>query len=150
MKQSPAPGEFLLKWRGDSLDVALTLPSPRKGRAFLRTDIGGARERRAEIVLEAEEDVAPQSVGWRDIPLEEVSPGVYSSSVPLEEIGVFSGKICFFPEDKDVPEWPDGENFRVKVQSSQTRANNSVYTVFPRQFGSFREVVRHLDHIMGD
>lgn len=150
MKQSPAPGEFLLKWRGDSLDVALTLPSPRKGRAFLRTDIGGARERRAEIVLEAEEDVAPQSVGWRDIPLEEVSPGVYSSSVPLEEIGVFSGKICFFPEDKDVPEWPEGENFRVKVQSSQTRANNSVYTVFPRQFGSFREVVRHLDHIMGD
>ena len=40
MKQSPAPGEYLLKWRGDFIEVTLALPSPRKGRALLRTDIG--------------------------------------------------------------------------------------------------------------
>ena len=150
MKQSPAPGEYLLKWRGDFIEVTLALPSPRKGRALLRTDIGGAKERRAEIIAEAEQDISPQSIGWRDIPLKEVSPGVFSSSIALDEIGVFSGKVCFFPEGVDVPEWPEGDNFRIKVQSSQTRANNSIYTVFPRQFGSFREVVRRLDHIMGN
>ena len=73
MKQSPAPGEYLLKWRGDFIEVTLALPSPRKGRALLRTDIGGAKERRAEIIAEAEQDISPQSIGWRDIPLKEVS-----------------------------------------------------------------------------
>ena len=34
------------------------------------------------------------------------------------------------------------------MESAETRANNSIYTVFPRQFGSFREVARRLDHIM--
>ena len=57
MKQSPAPGEYLLKWRGDFIEVTLALPSPRKGRALLRTDIGGAKERRAEIIAEAEQDI---------------------------------------------------------------------------------------------
>ncbi|MBO7206981.1 MAG: glycogen debranching protein, partial [Kiritimatiellae bacterium] len=36
----------------------------------------------------------------------------------------------------------------MKVESAETAANNSIYTVFPRQFGSFREVVRKLPHIM--
>ena len=120
MKQSPAPGEYLLKWRGDFIEVTLALPSPRKGRALLRTDIGGAKERRAEIIAEAEQDISPQSIGWRDIPLKEVSPGVFSSSIALDEIGVFSGKVCFFPEGVDVPEWPDGDNFRIKVQQIST------------------------------
>ena len=128
MKQTPCCGEYLLKWKGDELAVSLTLPSPKAGRAVLRTDIGGV---------------------WNDLPMSEIASGKFSVSVPLGRVGLFSGKCCFFPEGSSVPEWPQGGNFRVKVEPSATRSANSIYTVFPRQFGSFREVVRRLPHIMG-
>jgi predicted glycogen debranching enzyme len=150
MKQLPQPGDYLLKWRGDSIEVQLRLPSPRKGRAFLRTDIGSASVLRREVIDETEKGVVPRAEGWSDIPLDEVSPGVFSKKIQLDEIGVFSGKTCFFPEGSSIPLWPHGSDFRVKVQSSQTRSCNSIYTVFPRQFGSFRAVVRNLGHIMDD
>jgi hypothetical protein len=36
-----------------------------------------------------------------------------------------------------VPEWPQGGNLRIKVAPAATRRANAIYTVFPRQFGSF-------------
>jgi glycosidase len=103
------------------------LPSPRKGRAVFRTDIGGS---------------------WNDLPMNETSPGEFSIEVVLERIGIFSGKCCFFADGSQTPEWPQGGNFRIKTAPSSTRSANSIYTVFPRQFGSFRNVVRQLPHIM--
>ena len=148
MIQTPAPEAFLLKWRGDVLSVTLRLDAPRKGRAAFRTNIGHARVRRREIIAETERGETPLAKAWTDIPLPEVSPGVFSADIPLDEVGIFSGKACFFPEGSNVPEWPDGRNTHIKVESAETRANNSIYTVFPRQFGSFREVARRLDVIM--
>ena len=127
MKQTPQCGEYILKWENDVLDVSLLLSSPRKGRAVLRTDIGGV---------------------WNDFLMAENSFGVFSLSVPLTKVGIFSGKCCFFPEGSSDPEWPEGGNFHIKVEPASTRSSNSIYTVFPRQFGSFREVVRRLPHIM--
>ena len=127
MKQTPSCDDYLLKWKGDSLAVTLALKAPRKGRAAFRTDIGGE---------------------WTDLPMRETSPGVFTGSVLLDRIGIFAGKCCFFPEGVSVPEWPQGGNFRVKVEPAATRAANSIYTVFPRQFGSFREVARRLGLIM--
>ena len=150
MKQSPGTGDFLLKWRGDTLTVMLRLERPRKGRAAVRTNIGGADIRRREIIDETERGEAPLARAWTDLPLPEVSPGVFCAEIPLDEVGVFSFKACFFPEGSSVPEWPEGSNTHVKVAGAATRRNNSIYTVFPRQFGSFREVARRLDHIMGD
>ncbi len=150
MTQNPPAGDFLLKWRGDALDVTLTLDQPRKGRAAFRTNLGRARVRRREIIAETELGRTPLARAWTDIPLEEQSPGVFRASIPLDEVGVFSGKACFFPDGSNVPEWPDGKNLHVKVESDSTRRGNSIYTVFPRQFGSFREVARRLDFIMGD
>ena len=150
MKQFPVPGDFILKWRGDKLQVALELDRPQKGRAVFRTDIGNASVLRREIIAETEDGVVPAARAWRDIPMEEVSPGLYRCEVQLGEVGVFSGKACFFPEGKTRPLWPQGPDFRVKVASARTRKANSVYTVFPRQFGSFREIVRRLPHIMDD
>ena len=109
------------------LSVTLRLSSPRSGRAVLRTDIDGV---------------------WNDLPMSEIAAGEFSVSVQLGRVGLFSGKCCFFPEGSSVPEWPQGGNFRVKVEPEATRSANSIYTVFPRQFGSFREVVRRLPHIM--
>ena len=148
MKQTPACEDFLLRWKGDILDVSLDLGTPRRGRAVLRTNIGGASIRRREIIEETEQGVTPLAKAWRDIPMDAASPGRFVCRVSLDEVGVFSGKACFFPNGSNVPEWPEGANFHVKVEPAATRCGNSIYTVFPRQFGSFREVVRRLDHIM--
>ena len=150
MTQTPEPESFILKWRGDTLVVTLELDSPRDGRAAFRTNLGRAAVRRREIIDETEKGVVPLARAWTDIPLEEVRPGFYRAEIPLDEVGVFSGKACFFPKGSSVPEWPEGRNLHVKVESGETRANNSIYCVFPRQFGSFREVVRRLPHIMDD
>ncbi len=150
MTQTPKTGDFLLKWRGDTLKVTLRLDSPRAGRAAFRTNIGHARVRRREIIAETERGETPLAKAWTDIPLEEVAPGEFSAEILLDEVGLFSGKACFFPEGSSVPEWPDGTNAHIKVESAEICANNSIYTVFPRQFGSFREVARRLDHIMGE
>ena len=148
MTQDPSPNDFLLKWRGDRLAVTLTLDAPRKGRAAFRTNIGHARVRRREIIAETERGETPMARAWTDVPLPEVAPGVFRADIPLDEVGVFSGKACFFPEGSNVPEWPEGRNTHIKVESAETRKNNSIYTVFPRQFGSFREIVRRLPLIM--
>ncbi len=150
MIQTPSPDDFILKWRGDTLSVTLTLDRPRKGRAAFRTNLGHAKIRRREIIAEVERGETPLARAWTDIPLDETAPGVFSAEIPLDEVGVFSGKACFFPEGSTVPEWPEGQNLHVKVESAETRANNSIYTVFPRQFGSFRAVVRKLGFIMGE
>ena len=150
MTQTPQTGDFLLKWRGDTLKVTLRLDSPRPGRAAFRTNIGHARVRRREIIAETERGETPLAKAWTDIPLEETAPGVFSADISLDEVGVFSGKACFFPKGSSVPEWPEGTNTHIKVESAEIRNRNSIYTVFPRQFGSFREVARRLDLIMGE
>ena len=127
MKQIPECGDRLLKWKGDVLDVKLELPAARKGRAVFRTDAGGE---------------------WTDVPMRAVSPTRFEAALRLKRVGVFAGKCCFFPEGSTVPEWPAGENVRIKVAPAARRAANAIYTVFPRQFGSFREVARRLGHIM--
>ena len=148
MTQIPAPEDFLLKWRGDTLTVTLKLDQPRKGRAAFRTNLGRASVRRREIIDETEKGVTPLAKAWTDIPLKEIEPGLFRADIPLDEVGIFSGKACFFPEGSRVPEWPEGRNTHIKVESAETRKNNSIYCVFPRQFGSFREIVRRLPVIM--
>jgi len=150
MTQTPAPESFLLKWRGDTLRVSLDLPAPRTGRAAFRTNLGHGDVRREEIIDETEKGVTPLAKAWTDIPLREKTPGHFEAEIPLDEVGVFSGKACFFPEGSQVPEWPQGRNLHIKVESAETRKNNSIYCVFPRQFGSFREVVRRLPLIMDE
>ncbi len=148
MTQTPAPESFLLKWRGDTLAVTLRVDPPRKGRAAFRTNLRHGSVRRREIIDETEKGLTPLAKAWSDIPLTEVEPGLFVGEIPLDEVGVFSGKACFFPEGSKVPEWPEGRNLHVKVESAETRKNNAIYCVFPRQFGSFREVARRLPLIM--
>ena len=94
MTMSPAPGDFLLKWRGDTVEVSLRLDSPAKGRAALRTNLGHAATRRREIIAWTERGETPLARAWTDIPLEEKEPGVFSARITLDEVGVFSGKAC--------------------------------------------------------
>ena len=140
MTQTPAPESFLLKWRGDTLAVTLAVDPPRKGRAAFRTNLGHGDVRRREIVDETEKGLTPLAKAWTDIPLAETAPGVFAGEIPLDEVGVFSGKACFFPEGSHVPEWPEGRNLHVKVESAETRACNSIYCVFPRLFMTERGI----------
>ena len=133
--QSPAPDAALLKWRGDALEVTLSLPRPVDGRAFLRTDIGGAAVSRREIIDSTEKAVTPLARAWRDLPMRATAPGRYALSVPLDEVGIFSSKACFFPADGSEPLWPAGGDLRVKVAPASTRRANSIYTAYVRQFG---------------
>ena len=135
MTQTPAPGSYILMWAGEEIEVTLKLNSPRKGRAALRTNIGNASIRRRETILETERGETPLARAWRDIPMEERAPGFFAVRVPLDEVGVFSAKACFFPEGSDSPEWPEGVNFHIKTAPARTARSNSIYTVFPRQFG---------------
>ena len=149
LQQTPAPDSYLLRWKGDELVITLTLDAPHKGRAVLRTNLGAASVRRREIIEETEQGIVPLAKAWNDIPMKETSPGTYQCMVRLDEVGVFSAKACFFPVGTRTPVWPEGRNFHVKVEPAATRRANAIYTVFVRQFGSFREVVRRLDTIMG-
>ena len=150
MIQNPPPDAYLLRWHTDRLAVSLKLDAPQKGRAVLRTNLSRAAVDRGEIIAETEDGITPLERAWTDIPLEEIRPGEFATEVELGETGVFSGKTCFFPDGGGEPIWPQGGNFTVKVGSSLARSRNAIYTVFPRQFGSFREVVRKLPFIMGE
>lgn len=135
MNQFPVPGDYLLRWRGDSIEVSLVLDAPRPGRAALRTNLGAASVRRRETIARVERGETPMGCAWHDVPMREVSPGRFVCTVRLDEVGIFSGKCCFFPAGSEEPQWPGGANFHVKVEPSATRRANSIYTVFPRQFG---------------
>ena len=149
LQQNPEPGSFHLRWAGDTFAATLKLDAPRPGRAVFRTEIGGAAVARRETVEQNDLGATPLERQWRDVPMAEAAPGVWRVELPLGEVGIFQGKCCFFPEGADAPEWPGGDNLVVKVEPAETRGGNAIYTVFPRQFGSFREVVRRLDVIMG-
>jgi predicted glycogen debranching enzyme len=133
--QQPPCGEYILKWKGDELTVSLKVLNRGKGHAVLRTNLGGSAIRRREIMEETESGKAPLACAWRDIPMNEIASGEFSCTVRLDEVGVFSAKACFFPDGSNIPEWPEGSNFHIKVAPATTRKANSIYTVFPRQFG---------------
>jgi hypothetical protein len=179
MHQYPSPGDFLLKWAGDLVEITLQLKRARKGRAVFRTNIGRAAVRRQEIINHTESGEAPLAHDWHDVPMQETEPGTFRVRIPLTEVGIFSGKACFFEQGKNMPQWPEGDNLRIKVEPAHTAAANTMYTVFVRQFGealhsnpsgaetqgheaaldargyavippsgTFRGVIRQLDHIM--
>ena len=143
MTQTPSPDDFILKWRGDTLTVTLTLDAPRKGHAAFRTNLGHAKIRRREIIAETERGETPLARAWTDIPLAESAPGVYSAEIPLDEVGVFSGKACFFPEGSHVPEWPEGRNLHVKVESAETR--NGAHLA-----GAFNQILAVQKRVIGE
>jgi predicted glycogen debranching enzyme len=180
MQHFPNPGSFHLKWAGDLFEVTLKLDAPRKGRAVFRTNLGLAHVHRQEIIASTESGEPVLARDWHDVSMRETAPGLFSVRLPLTQVGIFAGKACFFAQGSKVPEWPAGENLRIKVEPAHTACANTMYTAFVRQFGAslhanprtdairgkeneldqlgytvippsgtFRDVARKLDHIMG-
>ncbi|HPS07705.1 MAG TPA: hypothetical protein PLG22_09255, partial [Kiritimatiellia bacterium] len=120
MQHTPKPGGFHLTWAGDLFEITLRLDAPRKGRAVFRTNLGMARVRRQELIASTESGEPVLARDWHDVAMRETEPGLFSVRIPLTEVGVFAGKACFFAHGSNVPEWPEGDNLRIKVEPAHT------------------------------
>ena len=180
MQHTPHTGSFHLKWAGDLFEVTLRLDATRQGRAVFRTNLGMAHIRRQEIIASTESGEPALARDWHDVPMRATGPGLFSVRIPLTQVGIFAGKACFFAQGSNVPEWPEGDNLRIKVEPAHTACANTMYSAFVRQFGAslhsnprtdavrdkereldqlgytvvppsgtFRDVARKLDHVMG-
>ena len=179
LDQQPPPGASLLACAGDILVFSLHTPGGQAGSAFLRTNLGHADRRREEIVAHTESNRPFLAADWHDIPMTPTAPGHFEVRVPVLQPGWFAAKTCFLPAGSQAPEWPEGENTRIKVIPAATACANTLYTAFVRQFtgdgrgtapghlqgavdqldqagyavippsGTFRNLIRQLDFIIG-
>ncbi|MFO7937957.1 MAG: amylo-alpha-1,6-glucosidase [Kiritimatiellia bacterium] len=136
MEQLPESGSFHLRWVADIFRVTLKLDNPVKGHAVFRTNIGKAHVRRKEIIAAKESGEPILARDWYDVPMAEKEPGIYTLSIPLLEVGIFSGKVCFFADESGVPQWPEGDDITIKVEPAHTACANTMYSAFVRQFGA--------------
>lgn len=140
--QEPSPGGKITCCCGDLITITLVGPStPPKGKAWLRTNLGSAHIRRAEIVAHVEGNEPILSGDWHDFPMQERTVPAHPLSccfqiaVPCFEPGVFEAKAFFLPDGASHPVWPQGENLQIKIAPAPTFAQNTIYTAFVRQFG---------------
>lgn len=156
LKQTPAPGGHTIHFRGDSITFTLENHSGQKGQAWLRSNIGYAEIRHAEIIRHAEEGLPPLARDWHDVVMEPVDATMFSITLPLLGVGRFEAKAFFVPEGDDKLLWPEGANSVLKVEPAETCCMNTMYTAFVRQFGAsrfaggvddeFKPAMRQLDH----
>ena len=139
--QFPAPGARLLFRAGDAVRFELRAEGAvPPGRAVLRTNLGGAKKRRRELVEAMDAGRPPLAVDWSDVPMEPAPDAPdgskrWEARVPLVDIGCFSAKACFIPDGgAGRALWPDGPDARLKVSPAWTASACSVYCAFPRMF----------------
>ncbi|MBR7121126.1 MAG: glycogen debranching enzyme N-terminal domain-containing protein, partial [Lentisphaeria bacterium] len=152
------------------------IPATQKGRAVLRTNIGGGTAKFAEQIEKTEANRTPKGSDWHDLEMSRQNDGSFQITLPLTEVGIFEAKCCFLPADKSPAIWSTGSNFRLKVTSNANIAGNGIYCCFVRQWGkwmylphspeqpdfhtldqegftivppsgTFRSVIKKLDHI---
>jgi hypothetical protein len=154
--QDPAPGTRTVKFRGDMITFTLVLAQPCSGTAWVRTNIGHAKESRREIIREVEQDQTRLGTDWFDIPMCRLDEQRYAVTLPLVEVGHYEAKCFFVCDGEDNPVWPHGTNVAVNVDSADSCCANIVYNAFVRQFGpnksgqlpltsSLKESIRNLD-----
>ncbi|MGE4565440.1 MAG: alpha-amylase family glycosyl hydrolase, partial [Victivallaceae bacterium] len=174
MRQFQTPERIVFQV-GDVITFRLEAPGAPAGNGYVRTSIGRAAVRRRELIRHTEEGHLLDGLSWRDLEMKHVAPGVFELTLSLIEVGVFEAK-CFFREDgQEKIRWPEGGNFRIKVECAANVGCNTMYCAFVRQFrseappapgekaavelldradyvvippsGTFRALIRRLDHI---
>jgi starch synthase (maltosyl-transferring) len=133
--QEPAPGQHLLRFRGDTQTFTLSLGRIEKGNAWLRTNIGYADIARDEIIREVNHDIPSLGRDWFDIPMKQVNDQHFKVTLPLCDIGHFQAKCFFLKEGEADPVWPEGPNTIINVEPADTCCANIIYNAFVRQFG---------------
>ena len=136
VKQTPDPGSHLLRHCGETVTFELFLDAPQAGEAWLRTNLGHARIRRAELVRHVEDDEPVLARDWHDIPMFPAGDAHYRLCLPMHEVGVSEAKTFFLPAGGGEPVWPGGDNTVIKVEPAEYRASNTMYAAFVRLFGA--------------
>ncbi|MBU1055698.1 MAG: glycogen debranching enzyme N-terminal domain-containing protein [Proteobacteria bacterium] len=139
VSQNPFPGTHILMFRGDAQTFTLTLSTPLKGNAWLRTNLGHAKTTRTEIIREVFYNEPPLGRDWFDLPMRKIDDLTFVITVPLSEVGHFEAKCFFLKEDDIDPIWPDGQNTVINVEPAATCCANIIYNAFIRQFGPNKE-----------
>ncbi len=139
LAQDPPPGHRLIRFAGDVLTLRLTLPEKMPGTAWIRTNIGHAGIRRAEVIASVETHRPFAGHDWYDVAMRRLDELTFEARLPLVEIGQFCAKCFFLPEGSDQPLWPPGDNVAIKVDPADTCCANIIYNAFVRQFGPNRD-----------
>jgi starch synthase (maltosyl-transferring) len=137
----PPTGGRSVRYVGDRLRLRLLrtdfLPPNEEWRAFLRTNLGRAEQRRREIIASrgGERIVLPGS--WRDVPMRRVEGG-WVIDLTLTEVGYFQAK-AYAVDGRGWQIWPSGPDYGVSVHPDRYRTANTIYCAFPRLLGRTRE-----------
>lgn len=137
--QNPAPGSSIICHSGDCLTIQLTGKALAEGTAWIRTNLGRGDIRIQEILAYAEEEKAILDRDWHDVPMTYIEGDTWTITLPLTQTGCFQAKSFFESTPENKVFWAEGENLVVKVEPADTVCGNSIYTVFPRQFGPDKE-----------
>jgi predicted glycogen debranching enzyme len=133
--QHPAPGGHLIYFRGDTVTVTLKNKTGKKGKAWLRSNIGHSEIRHTEIIKHAELGHPPLSRDWHDFPMKPKGKHTFTITLPLLGVGRFEAKAYFIEDGTEQILWPEGGNSVLKVEPAETCSSNTMYTAFVRQFG---------------
>ena len=136
--QHPAPGGHTIHFRGDTATFTLENHSGKKGKAWLRSNIGHAPVRHREIINHTEQGLTPLARDWHDFPMEASGKNTFTLTLPLLGVGRFAAKAFFIADGTDLIQWPEGGNSALKVEPAETCAGNTMYTAFVRQFGAIK------------
>ncbi len=139
LQQEPAPGEHLLKFKGDLLCFTLRLSCAAEGTAWLRTNLGHAAARRREIIRAVDAGEPRLGKDWYDIPMTRQDDCTFTLRLGLSQVGHFQAKGIFLQTGAAAPVWPAGPNTVINtvinVEPADTCGANTLYNAFVRQFG---------------
>jgi predicted glycogen debranching enzyme len=142
----PAPGERLLRFVGDKILFQLRTPdfsAPRHWQARLRTNLGRAAQRRAEILAAHAGGPVVANSSWRDIPMRRTADG-WQIELPVAEAGFFKAK-AYLLDEKNWQHWPDGNDVGISVHPNFARTANTIYCAFTRLFGPTKNLASTAD-----
>ena len=144
---TPGPGERLLRFVGDkiifSISAGKNFTGAKNWTARLRTNLGRAAARRAEIISAHAGKAVVANSSWRDVPMQRTADG-WQIELPLAEVGYFQAK-AYLLDEKNWQHWPDGADVGISVHPNFTRTANTIYCAFTRLFGATKNLASTAD-----
>ncbi len=137
----PATGERLLRFVGDKIIFTLRVENFAATKNFsarLRTNLGRAAARRAEIISAGGNQAVVRNSSWRDVPMQRTADG-WQIELPLAEVGFFNAK-AYLLDEKNWQHWPAGADVGVSVHPNFARTANTIYCAFTRLFGATKNL----------
>ncbi|MFH1983926.1 MAG: amylo-alpha-1,6-glucosidase [Pseudomonadota bacterium] len=151
LEQTPQPGSQRLLVCGDVITIRLRVSRGADGSAFVRTNIGMAARKRAEVIDEVDDRQARLGTDWFDVPMRAVGKGAFEIRLALRQPGHFGAKCLFISVDAPSrPVWPPGDNAIINVMPAVCVAANTIYNAFIRQFGPAKRAARPLTQRQAD